>query len=141
MNTNLRVLRKMVEVLLKIPVDLRWILKSEEDVKFLESAVIQKLCEIKIGDILAGKSKLKEENVEELDHLIKKGLFKAQKEVYLDRTHMAEELMVGLDITDSPFLALARTLNCQIWSKDGHFKHQNLVKVYTTKEILELLRR
>ena len=71
----------MVEVLLKFPEDLRWILKSEEDVKFLESVLVQKLCEIKIGDLLTKKSELKEEDVEELDHLIKKGLFKRIKEV------------------------------------------------------------
>jgi len=71
----------MVEVLLKFPEDLRWILKSEEDVKFLESVLVQKLCEIKIGDILTKKSELKEEDVEDLDHLIKKGLFKRIKEV------------------------------------------------------------
>jgi hypothetical protein len=70
---------KMVEVLLKFPEDLRWTLKGEEDVKFLESVLIQKLCEIKIGDILAEKSELKEEDVEKLDHLIKEGLFKKIK--------------------------------------------------------------
>ena len=43
----------MVEVLLKPPEDLRWTLKSE----------------------------LKEEDVEELDHLIKEGLFKRIKEI------------------------------------------------------------
>jgi hypothetical protein len=67
---------KMVEVLLKFPEDLRWILKGKEDVKFLESVLIQKLCEIKIGDILAEKSELKEGDIDELDHLIKEGLFK-----------------------------------------------------------------
>jgi len=45
---------------LKFPDDLRWILKRKEDVKFLESVLVQKLCEIKIGDILAEKSELKE---------------------------------------------------------------------------------
>ena len=71
----------MVEVLLKFPEDLRWILNSGEDVKFLESVLIKKLCEIRIGDILAEKSKLKEEDIEELDHLIKEGLFKRIKEI------------------------------------------------------------
>lgn len=71
----------MVEVLLKLPEDFRWILKSGEDVKFLESILIQKLCEIRIGDILVEKSELKEEDVEELDHLIKEGLFKRTKEI------------------------------------------------------------
>ena len=72
---------KMVEVLLKFPEDLRWILKGGEDVKFLESVLIQKLCEIKIGDILVEKNELKDEDVEELDHLIKEELFKRIKEV------------------------------------------------------------
>jgi len=71
----------MVEVLLKFPEDLGWILKSGEDVKFLESVLIKKLCEIRIGDILAEKSELKEEDIEELDHLIKEGLFKRIKEI------------------------------------------------------------
>ena len=69
----------MVEVLLKFPEDLRGILKGKEDVKFLESVLIQKLCEIKIGDILAEKSELKEGDIDELDHLIKEELFKSQK--------------------------------------------------------------
>ena len=56
-------------------------MKGKEDVKFLESVLIQKLCEIKIGDILAEKSELKEEAIEELDHLIKEELFKRIKEV------------------------------------------------------------
>jgi len=71
----------MAEVLLKFPEDLRWILKRKEDVKFLESVLIQKLCEIRIGDILAEKSELKEDDVEDLDHLIKEGLFKRIKEI------------------------------------------------------------
>ncbi len=71
----------MVEILLKFPEDLRWILKSEESVKFLESVLIQKLCEIKIGDILAEKSELKEEDIDVLDHLIKEGIFKRIKEI------------------------------------------------------------
>ncbi|PXF52920.1 MAG: hypothetical protein C4B56_03910 [Candidatus Methanophagaceae archaeon] len=72
---------KMVEILLKFPEDLRWILKSKESVKFLESVLIQKLCEIKIGDILAEKSELKEEDIDVLDHLIKEGIFKRIKEI------------------------------------------------------------
>jgi len=71
----------MAEVLLKFPEDFRWILKRKEDVKFLESVLIQKLCEIRIGDILAEKSELKDDDVEDLDHLIKEGLFKRIKEI------------------------------------------------------------
>lgn len=70
---------KMVEVSLKFPEDLKWILESKEDAKFLESVLIQKLCEIKIGDILMEESKLKEKDIEKLDHLIKESLFKRIK--------------------------------------------------------------
>jgi len=38
--------------------------------------VTQKLCEIKIGDILMEESKLKEEDIEKLDHLSKKDYLK-----------------------------------------------------------------
>ncbi len=48
---------------------------------------------------------------------------------------LAENILREIDITDSPFLALALTLDCSIWSNDGHFKHQDQVGVYTTKEL------
>ena len=69
----------MVEISLKLPEDLKWILERKEDLKFFESVLIHKLCETKLGDLLAKKSELKEEDIEELDHLIKEGLFKRIK--------------------------------------------------------------
>jgi predicted nucleic acid-binding protein len=47
----------------------------------------------------------------------------------------AEDILGNIDITDSPFLALALALNCSIWSNDGHFKQQDKVVVYTTKDM------
>ena len=73
------------------------------------------------------------------------------KEVIFDRVNLvpleeieafrgvAEEIMGDIDIDDSPFLALAMSLNCPIWSNDGHFKRQNVVKAFSTKELLSLL--
>lgn len=57
-------------------------------------------------------------------------------EPYRDRSI---EIMREIDIDDSPFIALALHLNCPVWSNDKHFKEQNVVKVYTTKEMIELL--
>jgi predicted nucleic acid-binding protein len=48
---------------------------------------------------------------------------------------IAEDILKEIDITDSPFLALAMALNCSIWSNDGHFKQQNQAGVYSTKEL------
>lgn len=69
----------MVELSIKIPDDLKWILEREEDLRFLESVLIQKISEIKLGDILTEESQLKEEDIDELDHLVKKSLFKRLK--------------------------------------------------------------
>ncbi|MBU2100161.1 hypothetical protein KKG83_03690 [Candidatus Micrarchaeota archaeon] len=44
-----------------------------------------------------------------------------------------------IDESDTLFLALALQENCGIWSDDKHFKQQNKVKVYTTKQLIELL--
>ncbi|MFA6373331.1 MAG: PIN domain-containing protein, partial [Methanothrix sp.] len=51
----------------------------------------------------------------------------------------AIEVMHDIDIDDSPFLALAMSLNCPIWSNDGHFKRQDVVKAFTTRELMNLL--
>jgi predicted nucleic acid-binding protein len=68
------------------------------------------------------------------------------KEVIFDRVNLvpleeieafrgiAEEIMGDIDIDDSPFLALAMSLKCPIWSNDVHFKRQNVVKAFSTKE-------
>jgi predicted nucleic acid-binding protein len=51
------------------------------------------------------------------------------------------EIMAGIDVSDAPFIALALHLDCYIWSNDGHFKKQQLIKTYTTEEIKELLQK
>ena len=69
----------MVEILLKLPEDLKWILKREEDLKFFEEVVVEKMCEMRLRDLLTEKSELKEEEIDALDHLIKKRLFERVK--------------------------------------------------------------
>lgn len=69
----------MVEVVVKLPKDFDWILKNEESLKWVEAAIINKLTEIKLGDLLATKSKLKEKDIDELDHIIKRSLYKKIK--------------------------------------------------------------
>lgn len=43
------------------------------------------------------------------------------------------------DPDDADFLALALSKNASIWSNDPHLKEQSLVKVYSTKELVEML--
>jgi predicted nucleic acid-binding protein len=47
--------------------------------------------------------------------------------------------MKEIDEKDTPILALAMQLCCPVWSNDKHFQRQKAARVYTTKELLELL--
>jgi len=71
----------MVDVLLKLPGDLKWVAENDEDLKFIESVVVRTLCETKLGDLLAEQSRLRAEEISDLDHLVKAGLFKRMKMV------------------------------------------------------------
>ena len=65
----------MVNVVLKLPSDFSWIIKNKDGLKWVESAIISRLTEIKIGNLLAEKSELREKDIDELDHAIKRALF------------------------------------------------------------------
>ena len=43
------------------------------------------------------------------------------------------------DVDDISFIATALALNCSIWSDDKHFQKQKEIKVFTTKQIKELI--
>jgi predicted nucleic acid-binding protein len=48
--------------------------------------------------------------------------------------------MGKIDKKDVPFIAAALALNCSIWSDDKHFKKQKEIKIFTTKEVMEIYR-
>jgi predicted nucleic acid-binding protein len=91
------------------------------------------------GEILR-KSKLDEQSLNYLIEIIFSKIdfvSLENKELFKDK---AIEIMRNVDIDDSFFVALAMSLNCPIWSNDAHMKKQNAVKVYTTNEMMDLLR-
>jgi hypothetical protein len=65
----------MVNVILKFPDDLSWIMNNKEGLKWVEAAIINRLTDIKIGNLLAEKSELQDEDIDELDHIIKRSLY------------------------------------------------------------------
>ncbi len=65
----------MVNVILKLPDDLSWIMKNKEGLKWVEAAIINRLTDIKIGNLLAEKSELQDEDIDEIDHVIKRSLY------------------------------------------------------------------
>lgn len=62
--------------------------------------------------------------------------------IYVDKIAEAYEVCKKFDEKDAPFVALALKLGIPIWSNDKDLKEkQNLVSVFTTKEINNLLRK
>ena len=52
----------------------------------------------------------------------------------------AREIIGDIDRDDITFIALALSIpNNGIWTEDKHFKKQNIIKIWSTKEILDLL--
>ena len=90
-------------------------------------------------DLILEKSKLSTTDYTALLLLFQKHTKIAKHEVYERKMPLAEQTMKEVDVTDSPFLALALALGSPIWTNDAHLKQQNLVDVYTTEKVLELL--
>ncbi len=86
-------------------------------------------------ELMLKKSKIREEDFDALLLLLQKHIHLVSKDEYNEKMAMAEDILKNIDITDSPFLALALALNCSIWSNDGHFKQQNEARAYATKEL------
>ena len=70
--------------------------------------------------------------------LLQKHIHLTPKGKYNEKMAPAEDILKDIDIIDSPFLALALSLDCSVWSNDGHFKQQDIVEVYTTKELMKM---
>jgi predicted nucleic acid-binding protein len=86
-------------------------------------------------ELLLRKSKLDGGDFEALLLLLQKHIHLVIKDKYYEKMTIAEDILRNIDITDSPFLALALALNCPIWSNDEHFTKQGKVVVYATKDL------
>ena len=51
----------------------------------------------------------------------------------------ADKIIGHIHKSDVVFIATALAFSCAIWSDDKHFKMQDVIKVYTTDEVVELL--
>ena len=82
------------------------------------------------------KSGLSEEEVDSvLDALLTNiGVIPSDK--ILSKWKAAERAIGQVDRDDIPFVAAALSVDCELWSDDGHLKRQNKVKVRTTKDVV-----
>jgi predicted nucleic acid-binding protein len=54
--------------------------------------------------------------------------------------HRAMQIMEPIDEKDAPFLAVGLSLGLDaIWTEDRHFLSQDLLKVYTTSDLIEYI--
>jgi len=59
------------------------------------------------------------------------------KDEFEDEIPQARDLMEDIDPDDVPFVALALKKEAEIWSDDGHFQHQDSVRVFRTTDLLD----
>ena len=94
---------------------------------------------IKYENFLLEKSSRKRENFIEIMHMLKEVITVIPKEKYSDFIIEAEK--ISPDQKDAMYFALALKLNCGVWSNDKKLKEQDKVKVYSTKEILNIVKK
>ena len=68
-------------------------------------------------------------------------IFKDTKITYKEYMD-AVKIMINLDINDSAFIALGLAMKVDgIWTKDKGYYKQNVLTVYSTKELLSLIKK
>ena len=83
------------------------------------------------------KSKLSEHEFEIRQKEVKENIKFIEFSEYED--FIKEAINTLPDPEDSPYLALALSMNAAIWSNDPHLKRQSLVRVYSTAELIDKL--
>lgn len=87
---------------------------------------------------IINKSKLSEEDVQTLLSLLISKISIVPFSEFSEFLSKAKQ--VCPDEYDIEYFALALRLNCPVWSNDKDLKAQTLVKIYSTHELIELLK-
>jgi predicted nucleic acid-binding protein len=99
---------------------------------------------IEIGrhrDYLIEKSKTDEKNFDVLLYTLLENITVIPYEDMQDEFEIALKEMKSIDVKDSPFLAVGIAVKADgIWTEDRDFLKQNILKVYSTKELLDMIR-
>lgn len=89
---------------------------------------------------IAEKSGMPKEEIEALLTFFMENIVVLSDKEVKSKIREAKEVMKDIDINDAPILACALAIpNDGIWSEDKHFYHQNKVKVWRTKNLLEYI--
>lgn len=86
------------------------------------------------------KAKLSEKDFDGLLAMFFKRIYVVDDSAFGIRFGYAMKIMDRIDPNDTPFISLALYIdNDGIWSDDKHFKMQNVIRVFTTSNLLKLL--
>lgn len=90
---------------------------------------------------IAKKGSLKEDDVNEiLKRILKNSIFIPFNK-YKVNLEKGREIIGSIDENDVPFIAAALSIkNDGIWTNDKHFKMQNKIKIFSTSDMIELLK-
>ena len=91
-------------------------------------------------EVIIQKCKISEKEFEELLNELQIFVKVIPLSEYKEKKYFEEAQKISPDPGDINILALALKLNCPIWSNDKRLKEQNIVKVYSTKEIIKEFR-
>jgi predicted nucleic acid-binding protein len=93
---------------------------------------------VKYRNPLLEKTRRTEEEFEALMSILKKKINTIPREETGE--HIREAERISPDKNDAEYFALALKLKCSIWSNDKKLKEQDKVKVYSTRELLEMMK-
>ncbi|MCM8773773.1 MAG: PIN domain-containing protein [Candidatus Omnitrophica bacterium] len=111
----------------------------DERVKFFapEYFAIEVAQTFKKSKSLKNRIKLNKEQIQELINFLLEPIEIIPEEEYASFMDKAKK---EVPFDDAPYLALSLALKIPIWHNDTTFKKQSLVKVYTTAELIKLLK-
>lgn len=89
---------------------------------------------------LSKKAKMSKEELKDLAETLiveseLKTISKNQVKGFIDTANK-----ISPDIDDALYFAVALRIDCAIWSNDNELKNQKIVKVYSTKDIIKILK-
>ncbi|MGE0793070.1 MAG: putative toxin-antitoxin system toxin component, PIN family [Candidatus Woesearchaeota archaeon] len=91
----------------------------------------------KYKSLILRKTKKSEKELELILDILKEIIYIVSIDEYFEYIERAKD--ISPDPKDMDYIALALKLNCSIWSNDKELKNQNFVKIYSTKDILDIL--
>lgn len=128
---------RMIAALIKDSASRKILLSGKFE--FLTVAVTKSEIEKHKQEIM-GKAQITEDQFNQVFSLLYSKIFIVEDTVIESKMKEAELIMDKIDPDDTPFIALALSIeNEGIWSNDKHFDQQNKIKVLKTDLLLKLL--